>query len=64
MPTKTETAAALRTKIRERVSGIWERLWEGDGGLDGKQVGRWRQAMIRIAAKERADKEKAPPKRG
>ena len=62
MTTKTELAAALRTKIRNRVSGIWERLWEGEGGLDGRHVARWRRAMIRIAANERS--EKPPSERG
>jgi hypothetical protein len=63
MTTQTELRE-LRTKIRIRVSDIWERLWEGDGRLVGRKVARWRRAMILIAAKERADHEKARPERG
>jgi len=58
MTTKTELAAALRTKIRNRVSGIWERLWEGEGGLDGRQVARWRRAESPIVANAHARQEK------
>jgi hypothetical protein len=54
----------LRAKIRDRLNAIWEQFWEGEGGLDGKQVARWRRAESLIAAKERARRENAPPKRG
>jgi hypothetical protein len=45
-----------RAKIRDRVSAVWERLWEGEGRLDEKHVARWRRAESLITAKERAAK--------
>ena len=63
MATKTELAE-LRVKIKNRVSDIWERLREGDGRLDARQVARWRRAESLIAANERAHTEKAPPTQG
>ena len=38
--TKKADFTELRTKIKDRVSAVWERLWEGEGGLDRKHVAR------------------------
>ena len=62
--TNNPDAMALRAKIRDRVSAIWERLWEGKSRFDGKQVAPWRRAESRLAAQERAHQDKAPPWRG
>lgn len=59
--TNDPAAMALRAKIRDRVSAIWERLWEGKGQFDGKQVAPWRRAESRLAAKERAHQDNDPP---